>query len=177
MRGTTMNNRTRRISDLSPEQRRVLEDNLLRASAAAAGRRAIPRRGISGPCPLSFAQRRLWFLEQLEGQLVAYNMPMAWRLQGLLSAEALRRALAAIVRRHESLRTTFELEGDMPIQVVRPPPSFELPVYDLRTLAADRRDAQASRLRRRKANGPLILPRMRCSVHRSCGCKTMCMCC
>src|SRR5262249_51240644 len=65
--------------------------------------------------PASFAQGRIWFLEQLEGQLVAYNMPVAWRLRGPLNAEALRRALEAIVRRHEPLRTTFELEDSLPV--------------------------------------------------------------
>ena len=49
------------------------------------------------PLPLSFAQQRLWFLEQMEGELTAYNMPFAWRLRGSLNTEALRRAFEAIV--------------------------------------------------------------------------------
>ncbi len=57
--------------------------------------------------PLSFSQQRLWFLEQMEPELTAYNMPYAWMLRGPLDPEALRRALEEVVRRHEPLRTSF----------------------------------------------------------------------
>ena len=70
--------------------------------------------------PLSFAQRRLWFLQQLEPSSAAYNVPFASRLSGRLDASALERALNEIVRRHEILRTTFELLDEEPAQVVAP---------------------------------------------------------
>ena len=81
--------------------------------------------------PLSFAQQRLWFLEQLEGQLTAYNMPYAWRLQGPLDVEALRRALEEVMRRHEPLRTTFAIIDEEPVQIIRPSERFDLQIEDL----------------------------------------------
>jgi amino acid adenylation domain-containing protein len=60
----------------------------------------------------SFAQQRLWFLDRLESGTSLYNIPMAWRLEGVVDADALRRSLTEIVRRHEVLRTTFVVEGD-----------------------------------------------------------------
>ena len=70
--------------------------------------------------PLSFAQQRLWFLEQFHGPGTAYNLPFAWRLTGRLDAVALAAALGDVVARHESLRTVFAVEGGQPYQDVIP---------------------------------------------------------
>ncbi|MBF0263623.1 MAG: AMP-binding protein, partial [Magnetococcales bacterium] len=91
--------------------------------------RAIDR---SGDLPLSFAQQRLWFLEQLEGGFATYHLPGGMALSGTLDTEALIRALRTIVNRHESLRTVFPSIDDNPVQRVLPP--FDLPV-PLLTLA------------------------------------------
>ena len=89
-----------------------------RCAAAPAARRAAdpPRQGGESP-PLSFAQQRLWFLDRLQPGTAVYNIPLALRLRGSLSAPALAAALAEIVRRHEVLRTVFALEAGEPVQV------------------------------------------------------------
>ncbi|MET0398247.1 MAG: amino acid adenylation domain-containing protein [Longimicrobiaceae bacterium] len=74
----------------------------------------------TGPLPLSFAQQRLWFLEQLGGLGSAYHMPWRLRLQGALDVDALRGALERIVARHEALRTTFPLVEGQPVQRIVP---------------------------------------------------------
>jgi amino acid adenylation domain-containing protein len=91
--------------------------------------RAADRSGAA--IPLSFGQHRLWFLDQLEPNSMAYLLPFAWRLRGRVHVECLRRALEGIVHRHEPLRTAFRLEGDEPVPVVLPPVRFQLVTRDL----------------------------------------------
>ena len=78
--------------------------------------------------PLSFAQQRLWFLEQFHGPGTAYNLPFAWRLHGPLDAGALKAALGDVVGRHESLRTVFAAEDGQPYQHVIPAGQVTVPV-------------------------------------------------
>src|SRR6202011_5055215 len=78
--------------------------------------------------PLSFAQARLWFLEQFHGPGPAYNLPFAWRLRGRLDAGALTAALGDVVGRHESLRTVFAVAGGQPYQRVIPAGQAMVPV-------------------------------------------------
>ena len=87
----------------------------------------------SEPLPLSFAQQRLWFLAQLEGQSAAYSMPAAIHLRGNLQLSALEQALAAIVQRHETLRTTFKVVNGAPVQVIAPTQSLSLSVVELQS--------------------------------------------
>jgi amino acid adenylation domain-containing protein len=92
--------------------------------------------------PLSFAQRRLWFLEQLEPGS-AYNVPLPIRLRGGLDRPALQRALDAVVARHEALRTTFVEEDGTPLQLVHPTGSFELESDDVSLVADPEAEARA----------------------------------
>jgi len=125
--------------------------------AAAAPLRAERR---SGPLPLSHAQERLWFLHQLEPESPFYNIPFAVRMRGVLDGAALRDALAAIVRRHEALRTTFHADASGSWQTIHPPPSsFELPLVDLRTLPAEWREGERRRLLAKEAARPFDLRR------------------
>ena len=84
--------------------------------------------------PLSWAQERLWFVNQLEGESGAYTIDLALRLVGQLNVKALEQAFAAIVQRHEPLRTRFEMKDNKPVQVIDPYITFTLPVVDLQNL-------------------------------------------
>ncbi|WP_254058605.1 condensation domain-containing protein, partial [Dyella sp. S184] len=95
-----------------------------------------------GRLPLSFAQSRLWFLDQLERHAAIYNIPSAIRLTGHLEVDALTRALNEIVRRHEALRTTFVMVDDAPVQVIAPTLTLPLDIVDLGHLPAAEREAQ-----------------------------------
>ena len=95
--------------------------------------------------PLSFAQQRLWFLDQLNPGSSAYNVPLAVRLSGNLDLVALEQSVNAIVRRHESLRTTFSEVNGKPVQVIHKPKAITIPVEDLTGLAETEREREAER--------------------------------
>ncbi|HEV2437634.1 MAG TPA: amino acid adenylation domain-containing protein [Verrucomicrobiae bacterium] len=120
-----------RRPELSDEKRALLEKRLRGALKDRSRTPAIPRRTSSGKAPLSFAQQRLWFFDQLEPGSPLYNMPTALRLRGRLNLTALQKALNAMVARHESLRTRFNAEDGCPVQIIVPPAPVELPVLDL----------------------------------------------
>ncbi|HLL48709.1 MAG TPA: condensation domain-containing protein, partial [Longimicrobiaceae bacterium] len=105
----------------------------------------IERVSRTGPLPPSFAQQRLWVVDRIEPGSAAYNMPFALRLRGTLGTRALRGALDELVRRHETLRTTFAEHEGKPVQVVHAPAPVPLPVLDLRHLPEARREAEAER--------------------------------
>ena len=112
-----------RLAALNPEQRARL---LARVKAEKAADTPLPLADRRQPLALSFAQRRIWFLERLEGRSPAYNMPAAFRLRGRLEAAAVTRALAEVVRRHEVLRTRLvEIDGD-PVQAIDAAPRADL---------------------------------------------------
>src|SRR5205809_5204008 len=103
----------------------------MKQDAAVSDMHRIPRRGATGPHPLSFAQQRLWFLDQLEPGSPFYNISRARRLKGPLDTGALSRAINEIVRRHESLRTAFGSENGTPFQDIIECESVPLPLIDL----------------------------------------------
>lgn len=81
--------------------------------------------------PLSYAQQRLFFLQQLEPDSPAYNLPRVFRVRGKLNIPVLERALTEIVRRHGVLRTTFQARGDSQVQVIHPAYEVSVPVTPL----------------------------------------------
>ncbi|NRD48556.1 non-ribosomal peptide synthase/polyketide synthase, partial [Corallococcus exiguus] len=109
------------------------------------------------PLPASYSQHRVWLLDQLAPGGAAFNMPLALRLSGALDVEALRRALEALVHRHESLRTTFRATSEGPIQVIAPPGPLALAPIDLSSLPADAREAEAQRRSDAEAQRPFDL--------------------
>ncbi|HEU4556902.1 MAG TPA: amino acid adenylation domain-containing protein, partial [Longimicrobium sp.] len=136
----------------------------LRGTGAAAGADAIAPAPREGDLPVTFAQERLWFVDALDPGSPVYTMPFSYLVTGHLDTDALRRALAELVRRHEPLRTTLPSVDGVPVQRIAPPPaSFDLPVADLRHLTeaesraeAVRLAAEASRHRFDLARGPLF---------------------
>jgi amino acid adenylation domain-containing protein len=102
----------------------------------------VPR---TGDLPLSFAQERVWFLQQLDPEILSYQAQARIRFRGPLHVEALRRSLTEIVRRHEIFRTTFPTAGNRPVQRFHPAWSVPLPVVDLSGLPAGVREMQAER--------------------------------
>ncbi|MEA2694508.1 MAG: hypothetical protein QOJ16_3895, partial [Acidobacteriota bacterium] len=107
--------------------------------------------------PLSFAQERLWFLEQLDPGSAAYNLPAAVRFTGRLAVPALAGALGAIVARHETLRTRFVTVEGRPVQAIAPSANFSLPTVDLTALPAPAREGEARLLTREDARRPFDL--------------------
>ncbi len=120
---------------------------------------AIPHTDRAQPLPLSWAQQRLWFLDQLDHAAgAAYHMPAALRLHGTLDREALKKTLDRIVARHENLRTTFVDGADGPRQVIAHAESgFSLLEIDLEAMSADVREAELMRLVGREARAPFDL--------------------
>jgi amino acid adenylation domain-containing protein/non-ribosomal peptide synthase protein (TIGR01720 family) len=136
--------------------RAVAEARLGRA-APAAPELSLAERGRD--VPLSFAQERLWVLDQIDPGSVSYTLPNPIRLKGALDADALGRALTEIVRRHEALRTTFAGSEGRAFQVVNPPAPVPLPLIDLTNLPPSEREVEARRHARELARQPWDLAR------------------
>jgi amino acid adenylation domain-containing protein len=152
-----------RTAKLSAAKRALIEKRLRGVRSEAKGPQVVRRRQEQGPAVLSFAQQRLWFIDQLEAGSSFYNNPVAVRLSGMLQREVLERTLSEIVRRHEILRTHFEEAGGKPVQVISPAAPLPLPVTDLSELDEAGREATAIRLAAEEAatafdlaRGPLI---------------------
>ena len=148
-----------RLANLPPEKRKLLMRRLSHSGAASTDSQRIPRRPDSTPIPLSFAQERLWFLDQLETDSTAYNLSNVLRLKGPLNVPALQYSLQELVRRHETLRTTFPASGGSPVQCIVPELSLPLSVHSLDTLPAEARETEARLYARKEARRPFDLAR------------------
>ena len=119
--------------------------------------------------PLSFAQQRLWFLDQLSPGSSAYNIPEGYRLSGRLDGKALEAALGEIMRRHETLRSVFVYEQENPVQIIRPEEyqgTLKLSVDDLNGLPDSEQEEEMKRLAQEAfepfdlTSGPLMRARL-----------------
>lgn len=148
-----------RLEGLSAERVALLERLLEMQLTSSAGITCLPRSETEGPLrlPTSTAQRRLWFIDQLEGSSTAYHIGLSLRLHGQLDREALQRALDALVRRHEILRTTFVVVDGEPVQQIAHEASFVLRTVDLSGGAPSEREAQVCLHRREEAARPFDL--------------------
>ncbi len=116
------------------------------ADGAAAPPPPIPRVARTEPLPLSFSQERVWFIRSLAPDSRAYNFHATFRLAGPLDAAVLERSLAELIRRHESLRTTFVAVDGAPRQIVHPPWPVRLPLVDLTGRPDDEARAELARV-------------------------------
>jgi amino acid adenylation domain-containing protein len=150
---------TERLAHLSRGERALLFERLrARKEREGGGERIARRPRTGGPLPLSFAQQRLWFLDQLNPGDPAYNVADAHRVTGPLRPDAFHRALQGVVDRHESLRTTFGEEGGQPFQIVAPEVRVDLPVVDLEPLGGGAW-SELRRLVLAEARRPFVLSR------------------
>jgi amino acid adenylation domain-containing protein len=123
----------------------------------------------NGDLPLSFAQQRLWFIDQLDPGSSVYNFPVAVHLSGSLNVPALKLSLNEIVKRHEALRTTVATVDGRPIQIIAPLLRLALPIVDLRELPEPEREEEVQRLATNEALRPFDLsegPLVRATVLR-----------
>lgn len=153
-----------RIAALSPAKRRLLELRLQESGAQAVLATA-PITPVSRDreLPLSFAQQRLWFLDQLQPNSAFYNVPRLLRIRGHLNVEALRDSLAAFVQRHEAVRTIFPAIDGKPTQRILPGLKLDVPVLDLSGNPQQTREQEMCRVLTEEskrpfdlANGPLF---------------------
>ncbi len=147
-------NNLQSTKSLSPEKLGLLELLLKKKGISTQVNRVISRRTEVGPCPLSFGQQRLWFLDQLEPGNAAYNIPAAIRLNGQLNVNDLARGLNEVVRRHETLRTTFTIIDEQPAQIIHEAKPLALTVIDLAELNAESRESKILELAAGEARRP-----------------------
>ena len=130
-----MDNIYEQLAKLSPEQRKLFKRRLQERGIVIPENNQISPRESGDELPLSFAQQRLWFIQQLEPESSTYNVPSALKLKGKLNISVLENSLNEIVRRHEILRTTFINNSEKePIQKIAVFEKISLPVIDLEDL-------------------------------------------
>jgi amino acid adenylation domain-containing protein len=142
---------------LSAAKLALLQQRLKGARSSQSLLSAITPRGGNGPAPLSFAQRRLWFLDQLSPGNPFYNIPAALPLKFPLNANVLKLTIEEIVRRHESLRTKFVTHDDEPLQIVVPPLEVPLPIVDLQDVKGSELDGTVMRMAAEETRKPFDL--------------------
>jgi amino acid adenylation domain-containing protein len=154
-----------RIAELSAERQLLLRQRMELAQAAKLAGDRIPVADRTGRLPLSFSQQRLWFLDQFSPGLPTYKSPWLVRLHDPIDVEVLRRAVTALIVRHEVLRTRYQSEDGVPYQVIDPPGEAELRVVDLTDVPAAERDAALTervlaqaRTPANLAAGPVVTP-------------------
>jgi amino acid adenylation domain-containing protein len=148
-----------RIASLTPEKRALLELRLLQRPEAAPAPPAAPQRSFRTKAPLSFAQQRLWFLDQMDPGRATYNVLQAYRLRGPFRSEDLHASVRALVERHEILRTRFPSSDGVPFQEIAPGAAPGIAEVDLTGLPAGEREAAAISRAREEGSRPFDLAR------------------
>ena len=149
---------TARLAALSPEKRAMLERQLGAVTPIAVAERIEPAPNVR--ClALSSAQQRVWFLEQLEPEHSLYNLPIIRRFCEPVDPQKIERAINEVIRRHESLRTTFRLEEGVPVQEIKPDLTVNIEVTDLEPVPIEMREEEARRRALAAARIPFDLQR------------------
>ncbi|HEV2735999.1 MAG TPA: amino acid adenylation domain-containing protein, partial [Longimicrobiaceae bacterium] len=146
-----------RLARLSPAQLAQLMARMEAKRGGAAPASAIPRRPAGEPCPLSFSQQRLWFVDRFEPGSTAYNALSVVRFEGELDVAALRHALEGVVARHEALRTVFEERDGEAAQTVLAGVRMPLEAEDLRAMGPAEAEAEVERRSRAESRRPFDL--------------------
>jgi amino acid adenylation domain-containing protein/non-ribosomal peptide synthase protein (TIGR01720 family) len=163
-----MSNFNKKIINLSPEKRALLELKLKNKNNKNTNTQKyeeIPKRSNRDLAPLSFAQQRLWFLEQLETKNPFYSTSGAFLLQGNLNLQVLQQALSEIVRRHEVLRTSIQTVNGLPTQIIHPEATININFVDLQQHPEKERQTVVQQLAQQEATTPFdleVAPFLRC---------------
>ncbi len=158
-----------KAAPLSAERQKLLAQRLKDAARQGAEPSRISRRPAGEPVPLSVGQHQMWVIDQMTPGNPAYNIPVAWRLRGVLDVRALEDSFNKIIERHEAWRTTFrEFEGDA-VQEIQPECRIHIRVIDLDHLPAAERESEVKSLAAAEAIRPFdlrLLPLIRISLFR-----------
>ncbi|MBE9205824.1 amino acid adenylation domain-containing protein [Nostoc sp. LEGE 06077] len=137
-----MSDLLKRLDSLSPEKRELVLQKLKQQQKPSLFTPVSREQNL----PLSFAQQRLWFIDQLEGENCVYNVPFFWRIEGLLDINVLEKAILEIVQRHEVLRTSFSMVDESPVQVIHAHLQVKIQVLDWRQIPAAEQLSKAQHL-------------------------------
>jgi amino acid adenylation domain-containing protein len=148
-----------RIERLSPEKRRLLESRIEERRRQFSAGRIGARPNPADPAPPSFIQERFWFLQEMEADAPIYNNPIILKIRGKLKIEVLQKSIAAVIQRHEALRTIFQrTDGDLQ-QIVQTQWDFQLPSIAIDRYPANRRAEMLARLKMDVIHHPFDLSR------------------
>ncbi|MDB9344758.1 amino acid adenylation domain-containing protein [Nodularia spumigena CS-586/05] len=148
-----MSDLLKKLENLSPEKRELVLQKL-RKQQQTPLLKPVSR---EKPLPLSFAQQRLWFIDQLEEENCVYNVSFFWQISGLLNISALEKAILEIVQRHEILRTSFSVVNESPIQVIYTQTELEIEVLDWRQVSEKDQFSKAKHLATAELQQPFNL--------------------
>src|ERR1051325_7394052 len=154
-----MSSTSKGVFEFSAKRRALLEALLSEQGINSPVAERIHRREAGGPAPLSFAQQRLWFFDQFEPGNPAYNLVSSVLLQGALDTLALERSFSEVVRRHEALRTTFDVRDNEVVQIIAPPEPLHLQLVHVTHLSESERDDIVQNLIHQQTQTPFDLKR------------------
>ncbi|MFN6487001.1 MULTISPECIES: non-ribosomal peptide synthetase [unclassified Nostoc] len=143
----------KRLEALAPEKRELVLQKLKKQQQSP----LIKPVSREQPLPLSFAQKRLWFIDKLEGENCVYNVPFFWQINGFINLTALEQAIKEVVQRHEVLRTTFSVVDESPIQVIHAHFQLTMEVLDWRQLTEENQLSKATQLATAELQQPFDL--------------------